>query len=253
MHGKRLGGGGGRNAVFAHHIGKVGRCAGGQGQCADGQDGKLGLCPHEREEALALLHDDFAGNIGIALAEGCEGAGVVHCAPGLPFGIGGCGAHGLVVHHGQHTLHGGLEIADAHSHGVELRRTHGIHTARQQELDGGLDRLVHIAILDAGVPENTEVYRRFHPADGALRYHRQGRHLNGCFASGVILHLQFVDADFARGIGDDLERINLHGGAVRIHGVGTCIVLHDFQRGVFHARALLDAEKVFTDIGIHQV
>ena len=45
---------GGSIPCTGHHIGKVGRCAGGQGQCADGQDGKLCLCPHEREEALAL-------------------------------------------------------------------------------------------------------------------------------------------------------------------------------------------------------
>ena len=253
VHGERLGLSGGGDAVLTHHVGKVGGSSRGQGQGADGQYGQLGLSPHDGEEALTLLQHNLARHVGITLAERSEGACVIHCAPGLAFGVGGGGAHGLVMHHGQHTLERRLEIAHLHVHCAHLRRAHGVHAAGQENLDGGLDGLVHVAVLDIGVPEHTEIHGLLAPADGTLRNYGQGGHLNDLGAAGVVLDFQPGETHFARSIGDNLERIYLHGGAVGIQRVGSGVVLHDFHRGVRDRRALLNHEQILADVGIHEV
>lgn len=153
IHGQRFGGGGGVDAEVADGVGVVGGGAGGQGQGADGEHGQGGLQALGVEESAADDEELLAGDIGVAFTEGGEGAVEVDGVPALAAGKGGGVADAVVRQRGD-ALHGGGKGAYLDADGVELRGQRSLHAAGQEELDGGADGLVHIAVFHIGVPQD---------------------------------------------------------------------------------------------------
>ncbi len=147
------GGCGSGYAVLSHGIGKVFRCARGQGQGTDGDDGKLCLSLTYAEKVLLLSQDDLACHIRIPLSEGGQAAGIVYRAPGFSTSKGGSGiSQNIALHHGDYALNCRLKIAYFDTYCLHLRRHGCIAPARQEEFDMAAYGLVNISVLQLCIP-----------------------------------------------------------------------------------------------------